>query len=725
MQYFSPAPMSRGLRRSRLLSCVLLSIGVLAITAAPQAAADTSSYVQSASSFALPAGSASGSDWYSAQTACAAAGLCVSVGYTWAGSQYPLVVSFNDGQPGTATEVQLPPDADPTSQTAYLDGVSCQSASLCVAYGEYTTTTNPAPMVVAIVNGVPAQAQQVIAPANSVGTSYVYLNGASCPPSGNCVVVGKYESDSTPSDAEVPLVVDVTGGVPETGIEGAVPADPDTSDPAELADVACQADGSCTAVGSYYTAGGEELAYVLPLAGDATQGAANVALPNNASTTSPYASLDYVACPQSGTCEAVGTYSDQSSGDTDDLVVPINSGLPGTGSEIQQPANLASGNRVYVRGLSCSAASLCVAAGYYTDDSSSSNEQAALIPISSGGATAQESTLPADEWQDRPAAGWNAVSCIAAGPCLAAGYYDNSSSNQAGMVQEVSASGQIGSAVEAPVPADADPSGSQSEPYSVGCASSGSCVLVGAYNTPTTTDVPYVVSEQAPLTVSTSSLAGASQGSSYTASLAAAGAWGTYSWSVSSGSLPAGLGLNAQTGVISGTPSGSGTATFTVEATGTGSPVQTATEQLSLAVAATASTTTTTTTTTTAPPAVPSVRLLSASGKVSSNKLGVKLSCSGAACGGVVKVELSEVVTVKRGKKRVRKHETVVIGSAHYSIGAGANRTLEVSLTGAGKAALAKAKNHRLAVSVVATVTGGKQATRRETISAAVKRKKR
>jgi hypothetical protein len=724
MKYFSPAPMSRGLRRSGLLSCVLLSIGVLALTAAQQAAADTSSYVQSASSFALPAASPSGSDWYTAQTACASAGLCVAVGYTWAsGGQYPLAVSFTDGQPGTATEVQLPPGADPTSQSAYLNGVSCQSASLCVAYGEYETTTNPAPMVVAIVNGVPAQAQQVVAPANSVGTSYVDLNGASCPPSGNCVVVGKYESDSTLADAEVPLVVDVTGGVPQTGVEGAVPADPDTSQPAELSDVACQADGSCTAVGSYYTAGGEELAYVLPLAGDATQGAANVALPNNASTTSPYASLDYVDCPQSGTCEAVGTYSDNSTGDTDDLVVPINSGSPGTGSEIQQPANLSSGNRVYLRGLSCSAASLCVAAGYYTDDSSSSNEQAALIPISSGGATAQESTLPADEWQARPAAGWNAVSCIAAGPCLAAGYYDNSSSNQASMVQEVSASGQIGSAVETPVPADADPSGSQSQAYSVGCASSGSCVVVGSYDTATTTDVPYMVSEQARLTVSTSSLAGASQGSSYTASLAAAGAWGTYNWSVSAGSLPAGLGLNAQTGVISGTPTGSGTATFTVEATGTGSPVQTATQQLSLAVAATGSTTTTTTTTT--PPAVPSVRLPSTSGKVSSNKLGVKLSCSGAACAGVSKVELSEVLTVKRGKKRVRKHETVVIGSAHYSIGAGATSTLEVSLTGPGKAALAKAKNHRLAVTVLASVSGGKSASRRETIYTVVKRKKR
>jgi hypothetical protein len=45
-----------------------------------------------------------------------------------------------------------------------------------------------------------------------------------------------------------------------------------------------------------------------------------------------------------------------------------------------------------------------------------------------------------------------------------------------------------------------------------------------------------------------------------------------------------GLSLNAQTGVISGTPRSGGIFTFTVQATGTGSPAQTATQLLSLNV---------------------------------------------------------------------------------------------------------------------------------------------
>ena len=68
-------------------------------------------------------------------------------------------------------------------------------------------------------------------------------------------------------------------------------------------------------------------------------------------------------------------------------------------------------------------------------------------------------------------------------------------------------------------------------------------------------------------TVTTPSLADGTTGSSYSATLAATGGTGSYTWSVTLGSLPAGLLLNTSTGVIHGTPTGTGTATFTVSAT--------------------------------------------------------------------------------------------------------------------------------------------------------------
>ena len=62
---------------------------------------------------------------------------------------------------------------------------------------------------------------------------------------------------------------------------------------------------------------------------------------------------------------------------------------------------------------------------------------------------------------------------------------------------------------------------------------------------------------------------------------AAAGA--TLSWSISSGSLPAGLTLNAATGVLSGTPTASGPSTFTVQVTDGALPAVTQTYTISIA----------------------------------------------------------------------------------------------------------------------------------------------
>jgi hypothetical protein len=85
----------------------------------------------------------------------------------------------------------------------------------------------------------------------------------------------------------------------------------------------------------------------------------------------------------------------------------------------------------------------------------------------------------------------------------------------------------------------------------------------------------------AALAVSTASLASGTVGSSYSQTLAATGGSGTYTWSITSGSLPTGLSLASSTGVISGTPSAAATASFTVRvADGIG----TATQDLTITV---------------------------------------------------------------------------------------------------------------------------------------------
>lgn len=69
-----------------------------------------------------------------------------------------------------------------------------------------------------------------------------------------------------------------------------------------------------------------------------------------------------------------------------------------------------------------------------------------------------------------------------------------------------------------------------------------------------------------PLTVTTTSLPDGTVGTAYSQTLGAAGGTAPYTWTIT-GSLPAGLSLNASTGAITGTPSAAGTSSFTAVVT--------------------------------------------------------------------------------------------------------------------------------------------------------------
>jgi hypothetical protein len=81
----------------------------------------------------------------------------------------------------------------------------------------------------------------------------------------------------------------------------------------------------------------------------------------------------------------------------------------------------------------------------------------------------------------------------------------------------------------------------------------------------------------------TSPLTPGTVGSAYSLTFAATGGTTPYTWSVSAGTLPAGLTLSSA-GVLSGTPTAAGTSNFTVEATDSASTPQTATLPATLVV---------------------------------------------------------------------------------------------------------------------------------------------
>jgi Putative Ig domain len=86
------------------------------------------------------------------------------------------------------------------------------------------------------------------------------------------------------------------------------------------------------------------------------------------------------------------------------------------------------------------------------------------------------------------------------------------------------------------------------------------------------------------LTITTTTLVSGVVNVPYTATVEAAYATLPVSWSVSSGTLPSGLTLDPNTGVLSGTPTASGTSSFTVLVTDSSTPPQTNTQPLSITI---------------------------------------------------------------------------------------------------------------------------------------------
>jgi len=108
-----------------------------------------------------------------------------------------------------------------------------------------------------------------------------------------------------------------------------------------------------------------------------------------------------------------------------------------------------------------------------------------------------------------------------------------------------------------------------------------------------TKSLSLTVTVVASLSITTTSLANGAPNSAYSATLAATGGATPYTWSIVSGTLPAGLALARSTGVISGTPTRTGTSNFTTQVTDANS--LTATKSLSLTVSASPPITITTT----------------------------------------------------------------------------------------------------------------------------------
>ena len=84
------------------------------------------------------------------------------------------------------------------------------------------------------------------------------------------------------------------------------------------------------------------------------------------------------------------------------------------------------------------------------------------------------------------------------------------------------------------------------------------------------------------LTLSPTTLPSGTTGTAYSQTISASGGAGGYTYSITSGTLPAGLGLNSSTGVLSGTPTTAATYSFTITATDSAAAIGSRTYSLTI-----------------------------------------------------------------------------------------------------------------------------------------------
>ena len=114
---------------------------------------------------------------------------------------------------------------------------------------------------------------------------------------------------------------------------------------------------------------------------------------------------------------------------------------------------------------------------------------------------------------------------------------------------------------------------------------------------------------------------------------------------------------------------------------------------------------------------VPLVVLSAAKLKASASSARVPVTCKQATCTGTIELTQQVVVKQRKGNKTISKKQTLILAKGSYSLAAGHSATIALRLTSLGKSALAKAKQHRLAATAVASVTGGKTVKRSVALS--------
>ena len=184
-----------------------------------------------------------------------------------------------------------------------------------------------------------------------------------------------------------------------------------------------------------------------------------------------------VSCGSAGNCAAGGNYTGRL-GHEQGFVADERDGVWGTAIKVPGLAALNKGN-AEVLSVSCASAGNCAAGGYYRDGH---RHFQGFVAVERNGVWGQAIEVPGLGALNKGGhVGVVSVSCGSAGSCAAGGSYTGRRGHEQGFVA-VERNGVWGTAIEVPGLAALNTSG-DAWVGSVSCASAGSCVAGGSYNT--------------------------------------------------------------------------------------------------------------------------------------------------------------------------------------------------------------------------------------------------
>jgi surface antigen len=342
------------------------------------------------------AGSAGGTSFSAnlSGVSCPTATFCMAVGNP-SDEVQPLAELWN----GSTWTIQSTPL--PTQDVGTFAAVSCSSSTACTAVGSFEGVVPPQ-LLADRWNGKRWTIESMPSPS---GFSSGSLDGVACPSSSLCIAVGPYQDTSGTAH---PLIEAWNGskwkvqsapklaGFRDVGLDG----------------IACASVKLCTTVGSAVEPSGTSVAVVERWSNSqwSIQNTPSIAL----SSTEPFLNLSGVSCPSTTSCTAVGYYVN-----TAGVGASLAELWNGLQWGVQSTPNPAGSSTTNLNGVACTAPNNCTAVG---SSLSSSGASLPLVEsVASKGWGVQTPLVPAGGATTQ----FQAIACPSAARCTATGEYSD------------------------------------------------------------------------------------------------------------------------------------------------------------------------------------------------------------------------------------------------------------------------------------------------------------